>query len=355
MGLPHIIGIVCLISVWMLNVFGIRPTVNINKALGVLSVALISLLIIGPFITGEFDAGRLTWGLGADGQAWGGVRLALVFLFIFGWTAYGTEICATFAPEYRDAKRDTSMALRTAAMFTLLVATLLPLGLSGTVGDAAIAKDPGAIYARAFDAIVGPASGLVTLLVCASIYLVTNSATADAGRALYGIAKDDMTVKQLNHLNARGVPARAMFCDLVINIALLLFVGNTLSIIFAANVGYMTAVFFAVTGFLLLRRDRPAWPRPIRLGRAWAPVAAILGVYNLVLVVVGGLNPGDAGYGGTEEQLIGVGILLSSLVLFLYRRVVQDRGPLRLREETPRAPQATAEPPATEIVGVPVA
>jgi AraC-like DNA-binding protein len=39
-GLPHIIGIVCLISVWMLNVFGIRPTVNINKALGVLSVAL---------------------------------------------------------------------------------------------------------------------------------------------------------------------------------------------------------------------------------------------------------------------------------------------------------------------------
>ncbi len=189
-----------------------------------------------------------------------------------------------------------------------------------------------------------------------SIYLVMNSATADAGRALYGIAKDDMTVKQLNHLNARGVPARAMFCDLVIDIALLLFVGNTLSIIFAANVGYMTAVFFAVTGFLLLRRDRPAWSRTIRLGRAWAPVAAILGVYNLVLVVVGGLNPGDAGYGGTEEQLIGVGILLSSLVLFLYSRVVQTaircacarRRHARRRRPPSRPPRSSSAFPSPE-------
>ncbi len=122
-GLPHIIGIVCLISVWMLNVFGIRPTVNINKALGVLSVALISLLIIGRYT-------RLRRPVHPPHQL-GGVRLALVFLFIFGWTAYGTEICATFAPEYRDAKRDTSMALRTAAMFTLLP----PLRLLGLLAQ----------------------------------------------------------------------------------------------------------------------------------------------------------------------------------------------------------------------------
>ena len=43
----------------------------------------------------------MTWGLGGEGQAWGGWRLALVFLFLFGWTAYSTEICATFSPEYK--------------------------------------------------------------------------------------------------------------------------------------------------------------------------------------------------------------------------------------------------------------
>lgn len=341
-GLPHLIGIACLVTVWVLNAFGIRPAVRLNKILGALAVALIALLVIGPLVTGDFSSSQVTWGLGAEGQAWGGLRLALVFLFIFGWTAYGTEICATFAPEYRDPQRDTSLALRYAGVFTLIVATTLPLGLGGNVGDAAIAENPGAIYATAFENVVGPAAGLVTILICASIYLVMNSCTADAGRALYGIAKDDMTIKQLNHLNRKGVPARAMFCDLVLNILMLLFVGNVLAIIFTANVGYFVAVCFALSGFLLLRRDRPEWPRPIRLSRIWLPIAALLVPLDAVLLVVGFLNPGDAGYGGVTEQVIGVAILALSVVLFVYRRKIQDRGALRLRENAPAVPLDTA-------------
>src|SRR4029078_2044422 len=178
-------------------------------------------------------------------------------------------------------------------------------------------------------------------------YLVMNSCTADAGRALYGIAKDDMTIKQLNHLNTRGVPARAMFCDLVINILMLLFVGNVLAIIFTANVGYFVAVCFALSGFILLRRDRPGWPRPIRLGSGWRPIAALLVLFNVVLLVVGFLNPGDAGYGGATEQIIGVGILALSLLLFVYRRLVQDRTGLRLREDAPAAVSTPAEAPGS--------
>ena len=34
-----------------------------------------------------------------------------------------------------------------------------------------------------------------------------NTATADGGRALYGIARDDMTIKWLYHLNRFHVPA----------------------------------------------------------------------------------------------------------------------------------------------------
>lgn len=332
-GLSHLIAVACLISVWVLNTLGIRPAVQLNKLLGIFAVGLIALLAIGPMLTGDLDFSRLTWGLGAEGQAWGGWQLAIVFLFVFGWTAYGTEVAATFAPEYRDPNRDTSLALRCAGLFALAVALLLPVGLGGTVGDVAIAADPGAVYASAFAVIVGPAAGLVTILVCASLYLVMNSATADAGRALYGIARADMTIKQLNHLNSRHVPARAMFCDVVINILMLLFVGNVLGIIFSSNIGYIAAVVFALTGFILLRRDRPRWPRPVRLASGWVVVAAVLALYNSVLLVVGFLNPAEAGYGGLKEQLIGIGILSLAVVLFAYRRVVQDRGSLRLREE----------------------
>ncbi len=338
-GLAHLIGFVCLIGVWLLNVNGIKPTVELNRVLAVFAVGLMALLVVGPLVTGDLKLSNLDWNLGQEGQAWGGLRLALVFLFIMGWTAYATEICALFAPEYQHQRRDTTKALQAAGAFTLLAAVLMPIGLSGTLGDAAIAQDPGSIYASAFGQIIGPAAGLVTIVVCAGILLVMNSCTAAAGRSLYGIARDDMTIKQLNQLNDNGIPSRAMTVDLAVNVILLFFVGNVLSIIFTANVGYFLAIVFALVGFLLLRRDRPGWPRPIRLRGVWLPIAGLLAVYNLVLLVVGFLHPGDGGYGGTMEQVIAVSVLLSALLLFVYRRLVQDRTSLRLREHTPALPE----------------
>jgi amino acid transporter len=337
-GLGHLIGAVCLVSVWALNTLGIRPTVRLNKILGIIAITLIAVLAVGPFLTGGFDAAGVTWGLGAEGQAWGGWRVALVFLFILGWTSYSTEICATFAPEFRDPKTDAPKAMFTSGAFTLLVAIVFPLGMGGSLGDTAIAESPGTAYAEAFNAVVGPAAGLVTIVIAASIYLVMNSATADAGRALYGIAKAGMTVKQLNHLNSKQVPARAMFCDLVMNVLMLFFVGNVLAIIFTANIGYFVGIVFVQLGFLLLRRDRPNWPRPIKRSRIWLPIAVLLALYNGTVLVVGFLNPADAGYGGATEQVIAIAILIMALILFAFRRLVQDRGSLRLREPTPAMP-----------------
>ncbi len=195
--------------------------------------------------------------------------------------------------------------------------------------------------------IIGPASAVVTIILCGALFLNMTAATADAGRALYGISRDAMIVKQLFKLNRHGMPGRAMTIDLVVNVCLVLFVANILGILFASNLGYMIAVAFALSGFLLLRRDRPAWPRPIRRGSAWIGVAWGLLAFNLVLIVVGALDPGIAGYGGTTDQLIGLGILAASILMFLFRRLVQDRVPLQLREPTPAVPSmvgVVAEP-----------
>jgi Amino acid permease len=190
-----------------------------------------------------------------------------------------------------------------------------------------------------FSSIIGPAAGLLTIVICGALFINMTAATADAGRALYGIARDGIIVRQLCHLNKQHVPARAMTIDLIVNLCLVFFVANTLGILFASNLGYMIAIVFALTGFLLLRRDRPAWPRPIRLGPAWLAIAAGLIIFNLTLIVVGALNPATAGYGGIADQLVGLAILASAPVMFALRRLVQDRAPLRLREVTPRLPE----------------
>lgn len=44
-------------------------------------------------------------------------------IFIAGWSAHGTEVCAIFAPEYK-GKRDMHIALRNSAMFMLMVCAL---------------------------------------------------------------------------------------------------------------------------------------------------------------------------------------------------------------------------------------
>jgi amino acid transporter len=109
----------------------------------------------------------------------------------------------------------------------------------------------------------------------------------------------------------------------------------------------MSSHFFALTAFILLRKDRPNWPRPIRLARPWVGIAAIVAAINGFLIIVGASNPSLTGYGGSKETWIGIGLLLISILLFAYRRVVQDKTPLRLREETPTMPPDAASPTRT--------
>jgi amino acid transporter len=256
------------------------------------------------------------------------------------WSAYGVETAATFAPEYKDTVNDTSLALRTSALFSLAVYALLPLGLGGVMSQEAVAENPIAFYVPAFDQILGGGSNVMVVLLIASLLLSMNTATADGSRALYGIARDDMTVKELYHLNRYHVPARAMTVDMIVNLGLVVFVGNTLAILYTGNVGYVLAHFFALTAFVLLRRDRPGWPRPIRVSAAFVPIAIVLAAANAVFIYVGVTDPGLTYAAETKHVVIGLAVLGISILLFFFRRLVQDRAKVTFREETPEAPPA---------------
>ena len=149
-----------------------------------------------------------------------------------------------------------------------------------------------------------------------------------------------MTIKQLGVLNRFHVPGNAMTVDMVINILFLLFVGNIFGIYAASNLGYVLAHMFALTAFILLRRDRPNWPRPIKLGAIWTPIAGILAVWCLILTIVGFgyFQTAAGGYGGSKEKIIGVGVLVIGLLLFFVRRIFQDHEKPHWREDTPTMP-----------------
>jgi amino acid transporter len=309
-----------------------RVSVAVAYITGAMLMVPLFVFIILGYITGDWHSSNMSFGV----DNW---QEAVVWLYIMGWSAYGVETCAAFAPEYKDTVRDTALALRSAALFSLAVYIFLPMGIAGITGTEEATNNPIGFFVTGFDKVLGGGSDVMVVLLIGSLLLSMNTATADGSRALYGIARDGMTIRELFHLNRFHVPARAMFLDMLVNLCLVFFVGNVLAILVAGNLGYMASHFFALTGFLLLRKDRPGWPRPIRLAGAWLGVAALLAAINAFLISYGASHPELTGYGGTKETWIGVGVLGFSIVLFAFRRIIQDGEKVHLREETPRTPE----------------
>ncbi len=346
-GLPALIAIGLILAVWIFNIYGARVGVTFGYAAGILLMIPLFVMMIMPFLNGSFDSANLTNKLGDPGQAWGGLQLALVWLWLMCWSAWGVDVCATFAPEYKDTVRDTKLALRSAALFSLVVYIMLPIAFVGGAGPELVANFD---YVGGMLRILGtdsePVKDLLVVCLVASFVISMNTATADGGRALFGISRDGMTVKQLGTLNRFHVPGNGMTVDMVINILFVLLVGNIFGILAASNLGYVAAHMFALSGFVLLRRDRPDWPRPIKLGAIWTPIAGVLAVWCLILTIVGfgWFQTAAGGYGGTKEKVIGVGVLAIGLLLFFFRRIVQDKERIHWREDTPLLPEST--PPA---------
>jgi amino acid transporter len=325
---------------------------------GALLCIPVFVLMFFPYITGDWHSSNMQWNIGTGG----GIPLVLTWLYFMCWSSYGIEVVATFAPEYHDTERDTPKALRSAALFSVAVYALLPLGLGGTLGTKAVADDPTfiAFYTDAFKTLVG--NGLANVMIACivgGLVLSMNTATMDGSRALFGISRDGMTIRELGVLNRFHVPARAMTLDALLNIFLITYFTGVLPILAVSNIGYVLATCCALSGFLLLRKDRPNWPRPVRLSPMWVPICAVLFIINSVLLIGGGFIwsggfLGIEGFGyGWDKTRVGLLVLLLAIVLWAWRRIVQDKQPLHLREEVPATPEDERKHPDLAVEPVP--
>jgi amino acid transporter len=356
-GPAILIGAVLIVIIWAANVFGVRPAVWTGYVTGVLLLFPLFVLIFLPYITGDWSSSNLhdliDWGNMQTAQTTGagdslvynnGWRLVITWLYLMCWSSYGFECCASFAPEYRDPERDTAKALRAAAVFGVFVYALLPIGALGTFGDQNITlANTLTFYGKTFEILVGHgAANVLVVMLCAGIVLSMNTATMDGSRALYGISQDGMTIKWLGKLNRNNVPGNAMTLDAVLNLLLLFFAigtlagGGYLKILAVSNFGYVIAHIFAISGFLLLRKDRPGWSRPIRLSRIWIPIAFICLTLDIIYLVVGSISFSLTGYsGGTEVFIWSLAVLVVAIALYVYRVLVEDKGKLRWSLDAP--------------------
>jgi len=126
---------------------------------------------------------------------------------------------------------------------------------------------------------------------------------------------------------------------MVINILVLIVLGEPIAILLASNLGYLAAVTLAVGAFVLLRRDKPDLHRPIKLAKPWVGIAYALFVINVFAIVIGVISPQLTGYGGPIETAVGIAILLLACVLWYIRQHFQDKSKIqwRIRDDEPPA------------------
>jgi len=217
----------------------------------------------------------------------------------------------------------------------------------GTIGDQNITfANSLTFYGQVFTILIGStAADILVVMLCAGIVLSMNTATMDGSRALYGISQDGMTIRWLGKLNRNNVPGNAMTMDALLNIVLLFVAigalagGGYLKILAVSNFGYVIAHIFAISGFLLLRRDRPGWPRPIKLSPIWTGAAVLCLVLDIVYLVVGSISFSLTGYpGGSQVFVAGLVVLVIAVLLYIYRVVVEDKAKLRWSLPAPTMP-----------------
>jgi len=303
--------LVALVS-WALAMLKLRHAMLIVTIAGVLLMLPVLLFSAAVFSPG--------WSVASFSWRVDGLRDALAWLFCMAWAAYAVEAAASFIPEFRDTIRDTRKALRVSGLLMLLVFALTPLGLAGLLGEQALAASPDGFLQLAAIHMLGGGATLVTLLLIGGILVLSVVGIADAGRALYQSARDGLTIRQFGVLDKRGVPARAISVQLVINVLLVLLVGNPLAVIVSGNVGYVLAHCLAAFAFVLLRLDRPDAARPIRLSTRWFYIAIGLALFDALILLVGITSAEITGYGGVSEVLIAVCVLAVSQLLYGIRR-----------------------------------
>lgn len=358
---PRAIGAVCILSCFVFNVRGMRPAVWFSYITGAMMVIPLLALAIVPFLNGDVTHHALGGNYiaasvkfyGDSPSTFNQIALAVVWFWVIGWSTYGTEAAATFAPEFHDTKDDTRRALVSTGAFLTVLALLLPITIVGVMGTGAILKDTTyiAYLTTALDTTVGSfLGGVFVIFISAGLLLSMNTATMDGSRALYGMAREGLTIRQLDRLNAHHVPGRAMAIDMVLNLCLLFFAPSLLFILVAGNVGYILAHVLALSGVLLLRRDRPDWPRPFRLARGWLAVTWFALVLNIVCTIFGVLWMKYTGYlikgsdvtGYLPAALItGFAALGVGVVGYVIGQIQHGR-PVRLTDPSDERPSAEA-------------
>jgi amino acid transporter len=305
---------------YILNYFGLRPTMRLYVLVAVLAAVPLVLLIVGALLRPSLiDFGRMLplrtprGGTLASGATW---ALLLKWTFVAAWTAYGSEMASTITAEVRDPRSAMPRAMGLAGGVGLVSFGLVPLLIIALVGAAGMTQDASVVLLPAAKAVLGGAgSTVLSLTLAAALVLGAHAFVVGSSRTIYQMSRDGHLPHVFAHVNRHGVPTGGILWDgSVILTMLLVFGPNVVNVIAAANVGYLVVFILLPVTYLVVRVRGAGSRAAFELPRGFMAVAAVLAIFNTVLLVGGCIM------WGTQVALVGTVVMLMIVPISVLRR-----------------------------------
>jgi amino acid transporter len=345
-----IIAFVGIILFFIPAYLGIRFGAVFATILGLLAMIPLTFLAIAwVFNPGAYSFGELwpfhqldgsSFFSGLEGHGW--LTVYLAFSFLLTWNVIAYEAAACYIGETRNPDRDAKIAMSLSAGYGLFIYTLIPIGFVVVLGSGALANpdlvDPKSMFVTFAGSIFGGSGGeflnwLIAGMLIVALALSALNAIMGCARSLHQMSVDGQFPRFFQQINKHGVPARAMFFNVLASLVVVL-LGGAVEIYSFSNVGYVFSFLPVLVGYYLLRRDRPNARRPFKLPEPFKYVALALAVLFGIIWLYGGIMYSTI-FDTEIYYFLGWAVLLAYLPLYLYRTRVEDPRMARVTQTEP--------------------
>jgi amino acid transporter len=338
-GSTFFIGAILMLIVFSIQHRGILGTANVQKYVGLLVIIPMTIVGIIPLFNGHVNYSHnfapLVPLASAGAPALGswnipGWTAVLGAMFIAAWSSYGFETAICYTSEFRNPGTDTFKAIFYSGLLCIGLYILVPFTFQGALGltgmlDPSIAAGSG--VAKAMAGMVGGGAminAIMQMLMILALILSIMTAMAGSSRTLYQGSVDGWLPKYLTHVNDHGAPTRAMWTDLIFNLALLAIASADATSFFfilaISNVGYIIFNFLNLNAGWIHRIDSGATHRPFKAPTWLLGLGAVFAYVNATFL--------GAGAKTWNPMALWAGLFVAALIIpvFCFRHYVQDKG-----------------------------
>jgi amino acid transporter len=337
-----ILSLIILGGLALLASRGLKASSRLGLAVAVFTIVPMLVIVIAPFLTGNFDVSRITSSFVPTDWTWDGdhIMMILGLIVIAQWSACCWEVVAVYGPEYEKPSKDLPKALFVTGIFCLIMYVLIQVSVIGTLGID-WAADPNAVPLQMVaEASFGSfGATLMILMLIATMVVLIQIGYSAAARAMHSMSIQGNLPMCFAKTNKKGEPMRAVMVVAVFNLALVL-MGSPLAILAASAIAYVIAFAIGLVAYVKAKRDieMAKLERPYKAPRGWIYVAAVLAILQIPFLLIGAIYINNYEYAWVGNA-VGFGVLAVFFPLWIY-----SQHEVRKREDKEEAKLATVGP-----------